>query len=125
MKDWGLYSRQKPGTIGDMRKPARVHVAKIPRTINGKTYVSYLLRHTYRDGGKVRRQNYANIPSLPLEGIQGIDAMLRGRPLIDALDAFPIQRWLPPGRGLRPRLPRCGQPLHHGQYTGNGRSHGP
>src|SRR5437867_1081845 len=38
-----------------MRKPdAAMHVAKIKRQRNGRTYVSYLLRRSYRQGGRVR-----------------------------------------------------------------------
>jgi hypothetical protein len=33
----------------------------IHKTVNGKTYTSHLLRHAYRDHGKVRHRTIANL----------------------------------------------------------------
>ena len=33
----------------------------IHKTVNGKTYTSHLLRHAYRDRGKVRHRTIANL----------------------------------------------------------------
>ena len=43
------------------KKRRAVHVAKVSRTVNGKTYESYLLRRTYRDEGKVKHETLGNL----------------------------------------------------------------
>ena len=42
-----------------------MHVATIVRKHGGKTYVSHLLRHSYRDGNRVRHRTLANLSQLP------------------------------------------------------------
>jgi len=49
-------------------------------------YTSYLLRRSYREGGKVKHENLGNLSHLPLEVIEAIRKMLQGRVLVD-LDA--------------------------------------
>ena len=41
-------------------------------------YTSYLLRRSYREGGKVRHENLGNLSHLPLEVIDAIRKMLAG-----------------------------------------------
>ena len=60
-------------------------------------YTSYLLRRSYREGGKVKHENLGNLSHLPLEVIDAIRAMLAGRRLIDLDDGFEIERSLPHG----------------------------
>ena len=60
-------------------------------------YTSYLLRRSYRDGGKVRHENLGNLSHLPLEVIDAIRAMLQGRRLVDRDAGFEIERSLPHG----------------------------
>jgi hypothetical protein len=60
-------------------------------------YTSYLLRRSYRDGGKVRHENLGNLSHLPLEVIDAIRAMLQGRRLVDLDAGFEIERSLPHG----------------------------
>jgi len=42
------------------------------KTVNGKTYTSHLLRHAYRDHGKVRHRTIANLTGYPAEEIAAI-----------------------------------------------------
>jgi hypothetical protein len=60
-------------------------------------YTSYLLRRSYREGGKVKHENLGNLSHLPLEVIDAIRAMLQGRRLVDLDEGFEIARSLPHG----------------------------
>jgi len=60
-------------------------------------YTSYLLRRSYREGGKVKHENLGNLSHLPLEVIDAIRAMLAGRRLVDLDEGFEIERSLPHG----------------------------
>jgi hypothetical protein len=60
-------------------------------------YTSYLLRRSYREGGKVRHENLGNLSHLPLEIIEAIRKMLAGRVLVDLDEQFEIERSLPHG----------------------------
>ncbi|MDH7573075.1 MAG: transposase, partial [Clostridia bacterium] len=68
-----------------MRKVATaMHVATTKRTYKGKTYVTYLLRQTYREGGKVKHRTLANLSSLPLPTIELIRRSLKGEVFLSA-----------------------------------------
>jgi Transposase DDE domain len=60
-------------------------------------YTSYLLRRSYREGGKVRHENLGNLSHLPVEIIEAVRAMLAGRRLVDLDEEFEICRSLPHG----------------------------
>ena len=62
-----------------------------------RTYERHLLRRSFRDGGKVRKETLANLSQLPPEAIIAVRAVLAGRTLIDADAAFEITRSLPHG----------------------------
>jgi hypothetical protein len=62
-----------------------------------RTYERHLLRRSFRDGGKVRKETLANLSQLPPEAITAIRAVLAGKTLIDADAAFEITRSLPHG----------------------------
>jgi hypothetical protein len=60
-----------------------MHVARITSRYRDKagrerTYVSHLLRRSYRDGGKVKHENLANLSALPAEAIAAVRAVLAG-----------------------------------------------
>ena len=80
------------------KRGGSAHVATIKT--NGKdgvVYTSYLLRRSYREGGKVRHENLGNLSHLPVEIIDVIRAMLAGRRLVDLDEDFEIKRSLPHG----------------------------
>jgi transposase len=80
------------------RRGGQAHVATIKTKGKGGTvYTSYLLRRSYREGGKVKHENLGNLSHLPLEVIDAIRAMLAGRRLVDLDDDFEIERSLPHG----------------------------
>ena len=60
-------------------------------------YTSTLLRRSYRQDGKVKKQTLANLSHLPAEAIDAIRRVLAGETLMDAKDAFEIERSLPAG----------------------------
>ena len=50
-----------------------------------RIYERHLLRRSFRDGGKVRKETLANLSRLPPEAITAIRAVLAGKTLIDAV----------------------------------------
>ena len=79
------------------KKKRAVHVATIKKTYKGKTYVSHLLRHTYREDGKVKHDTVANLSDLPDDLIDVMRRRLAGDPLAGKDDDFEILRTLPHG----------------------------
>jgi len=63
------------------------HVAKIERKRGGRTYVSYLLRQSYRADGKVKHRTLANLSHLPEPLIDLIRRSLRGEVFQSAHEA--------------------------------------
>jgi DDE family transposase len=61
-------------------------------------YTSYLLRRSYREGGKVRHENLGNLSHLPIEVIDAIRKMLAGRVLVDLDEQFEIESSRPHGQ---------------------------
>jgi len=62
-----------------------------------RTYERHLLRRSFRDGGKVRKETLANLSHLPPEAITAVRAVLAGKTLVDAGAAFEVTRSLPHG----------------------------
>jgi Transposase DDE domain len=80
------------------RRGGRAHVATIKtKGRNGTEYTSYLLRRSYREGGRVRHENLGNLSHLPIEIIEAIRKMLAGSVLVDLDEQFEIERSLPHG----------------------------
>lgn len=73
-----------------VRKPLRLHVDTIVRKHRGKTYVSHLLRHSYRDGTQVRHRTLANLSHLPTTTIELIRRSLKGETFITPQQTFRI-----------------------------------
>jgi hypothetical protein len=80
------------------RRGGQAHVATIrTRGKGGKEYTSYLLRRSYREGGKVRHENLGNLSHLAPEIIDAVRQMLRGQVLVDLDEQFQIESSLPHG----------------------------
>src|SRR5450759_3861704 len=62
-----------------------MHVVKVVSRQKGREYVSYLLRNSYREGGKVRKQTLANLSHLPEPLIDLIRGWLRGERYLAAV----------------------------------------
>lgn len=79
-------------------KKRAVHVATITKVHKGKTYVSHLLRHSYRENGKVKHLTLGNLSDLPDDLIPVIRKRLAsGEPLPVGEDDFQVVRSLPHG----------------------------
>jgi len=60
-------------------------------------YTATLLRRSYRQDGKVKKETLANLSHLPPDAIDAIRRVLGGETLVSAEDAFEIKRSLPAG----------------------------
>ena len=72
-----------------MDQPTAMHVARIKSSHTDKQgrqreYESRLLRHTYRDGGKVRHKTVANLSQMPAPVVDAVEAALKGEVLVPA-----------------------------------------
>jgi hypothetical protein len=74
-----------------------MHVVKVVSRQGGREYVSTLLRNSYREGGKVRKQTLANLSHLPEPLVELIRGWLRGERYLAAGSAVRIVRSLPHG----------------------------
>ena len=74
-----------------------MHVVTTRRRSGEVEYNATLLRRSYRDGGKVKKETLANLSHLPPEAIDAIRRVLRGERLMSVQDAFEIERSLPAG----------------------------
>ena len=80
------------------RRGGQAHVATIKtKGKGGNVYTSYLLRRSYREGGKVRHENLGNLSHLPIEVIDAIRKMLQGRVLVDLDEQLQIETSRPHG----------------------------
>jgi hypothetical protein len=62
-----------------------------------RVYQRHLLRRSYRDGGKVRKETLANLSHLPDDAIEAVRLALAGKTLVDADGGLEVTRSLPHG----------------------------
>jgi Transposase DDE domain len=74
-----------------------MHVSTTTRRSGDREYTATLLRRSYRQDGKVKKETLANLSHLPPEAIDAIRRVLAGETLVGAEDAFEIERSLPAG----------------------------
>src|SRR5487761_322737 len=74
-----------------------MHVARVRRTVKGKTFESILLRQSYREGGRVKHRTLASLTHWPPQLVSVIDRTVRGEILLPAGEAFTIERSWPHG----------------------------
>lgn len=79
------------------RQSGAMHVVTTRRRVGDREYTNTLLRRSYREGGKVKKETLANLSRLPPEAIDAVRAALRGEVLVAAGAAFEIERSLPAG----------------------------
>jgi transposase len=79
------------------REFGAMHVVTTARRVGEREYTNTLLRRSYREGGKVKKETLANLSRLPPEAIDAVRATLRGEVLVAAGGAFEIERSLPAG----------------------------
>ncbi len=73
-----------------------MHVSTTTRRSGENEYNATLLRRSYRQDGKVKKETLANLSHLPPEAIDAIRAVLAGKTVMSVDQAFEIER--PPGR---------------------------
>jgi len=74
-----------------------MHVDTTTRRYKGKVYKAHLVRRSYREGGKVKKETIANLTGLPDEIIEMVRRALQGQRYVPAGEAFEILRSLPHG----------------------------
>jgi hypothetical protein len=74
-----------------------MHVVTTRRQHKDKVYETVLLRHSYREGGKVKNETLANLSYLPAGTIQLIRESLAGKTHVVAGEGFETERSLPHG----------------------------
>jgi transposase len=74
-----------------------MHVSTTTRRSGDQEYHATLLRRSYRQDGRVKKETLANLSHLPVEAIDAIRAVLAGKTVMNVEDAFEIERSLPAG----------------------------
>jgi hypothetical protein len=74
-----------------------MHVVRVVSRQKGREYTSVLLRNSYREDGKVKKQTLANLSHLPPATIDLVERSLKGEHFLSAADALEIRRSLPHG----------------------------
>lgn len=69
-----------------------IHLVTTTRTYKGKTYRSHLLRRSYRESGKVKKETLANLSRLDDEVVAVLRQVLRGESLQPVGQLFAIER---------------------------------
>jgi transposase len=79
------------------RHAGAMHVVTNKIRRGEREYTATLLRRSYREDGKVKKETLANLSHLPAEAIDAIRRVLAGESLMSADQAFEIERSLPAG----------------------------
>src|SRR5512144_100568 len=79
------------------RQSSAMHVVTSKRRHRDREYETTLVRRSYRDGDRVRKQTLANLSHLPPQAIDAVRRVLRGETLVAAGEALAIERSLPHG----------------------------
>jgi transposase len=74
-----------------------MHVTTTTRRVGDREYNATLLRRSYRQDGKVKKETLANLSHLPADAIDALRRALAGEALMSVDDAFTIERSLPAG----------------------------
>ncbi len=78
-------------------KTPAMHVVRVVSRQGGREYTSTLLRNSYREDGKVKKQTLANLSHLPEPLIELISGFLHGQHFLPAGKTMRITRSLPHG----------------------------
>jgi hypothetical protein len=79
------------------RHAGAMHVVTNTIRRGDREYKSVLLRRSYREDGKVKKETLANLSHLPAEAVDAIRRVLAGETLLGAGEAFEIEASLPAG----------------------------
>ena len=73
-----------------------MHLVTSRRPGAGREYVTHLLRRSYREGGKVKKETIANLTRVPEPILAGLRSMLAGKELVD-IDSLVVESSTPHG----------------------------
>ena len=73
-----------------------MHLVTQRRPGVGREYVTHLLRRSYREGGKVKKETIANLTHVPEPILVAFRSMLAGKELVD-IDSLVVERSTPHG----------------------------
>src|SRR5881296_713194 len=79
------------------RHSGAMHVVTNTIRRSDRVYTAHLLRRSYREGGRVKKETLANLSHLPEEVIELIRGALRGQRFVAAEEALAVERSLPAG----------------------------
>src|SRR5215218_5091330 len=79
------------------RPTGAMHVVTNTIRRGDREYHSHLLRRSYREGGKVKKETLANLSHLPPALIELIRGFLRGERYVEQDEALEVERSLPAG----------------------------
>lgn len=74
------------------KKQKGLYIAEIKNKYKDKVYHTYLLRRSYREGGKVKQKTFANLTALPDGTREIIRQNLQGRTFVPLDDAIEVTR---------------------------------
>ena len=74
-----------------------VHVATITKKVGDKVYRSHLLRHSYRENGKVLNRTVANLSMLPDAAVEALRLALKGEVLTPTVSQVELEVARPHG----------------------------
>ena len=74
-----------------------MHVVTSKRRHGDREYETVLVRRSYREGARVRKQTLANLSHLPQEAIDAVRRVMGGEALVAAGEALRVERSLPHG----------------------------
>jgi hypothetical protein len=85
-----------PAMKAQNRNVGAMHLVTQRRPGVRRDYVTHLLRRTYREGGKVKKETIANLTHVPERILEGLRSLLAGKELFD-VDSLVVERSMPYG----------------------------
>jgi Transposase DDE domain len=85
-----------PAMKAQNREFGAMHLVTQRRPGVGREYVTHLLRRSYREGGKVKKETIANLTHVPERILVGLRSLLAGKELVD-IDSLVVERSTPHG----------------------------
>jgi len=85
-----------PAMTAQNRNCGAMHLVTQRRPGVRRDYVTHLLRRSYREGGKVKKETIANLTHVPDRVVEGLRSLLAGKELVD-VDSLVVERSTPHG----------------------------
>jgi hypothetical protein len=85
-----------PAMTAQNRNLGAMHLVTQRRPGVRREYVTHLLRRSYREGGKVKKETIANLTHVPERVVEGLRSLLAGKELVD-VDSLVVERSTPHG----------------------------